>query len=136
MSDRSDLAYRYGMPSRTNRLVALVLIGALAIGGVGFVSWTVIFHGDPDVQSQLTAYDVRSEHETDAVLTVARDSQSTRAVCVVRALAADHAVVGEQTVTVADGPATQTVRVTIRTERAATGVDPVGCTTEDQLRPG
>ena len=44
----SDLAYRYGMPGRTNRLVAGVLVGALLLSAAGFLSWTVLFHGDPE----------------------------------------------------------------------------------------
>ncbi len=57
----SDLAYRYGMPGRTNRLVAGVLVGALVLSAAGFLSWTVLFHGDPEVRSQLTTFDVVSD---------------------------------------------------------------------------
>jgi hypothetical protein len=46
----------------------------------------------------------------------------------------DHSVVGELTVAVDSGPATSTVRSTVRTERRATGVELLGCTAPDQVQ--
>jgi hypothetical protein len=66
---------------------------------------------------------------------VKRKTQFTKATCELVAFASDHAVVGEQTVRVVDGPEQQALRVEIRTDRAADGVDLQGCTTPDQLRP-
>jgi Domain of unknown function (DUF4307) len=131
----SDLAYRYGMPGRTNRLVAGVLIGALVLSAAGFLSWTVLFHGDPEVQSQVTTFDVVSDHEARAVLQVRRQHRTTEAVCRLQALAEDHAVVGEVTLPVVEGPEDRTVPVSIRTERRATSVTSLGCTTPGQPRP-
>jgi hypothetical protein len=55
---------------------------------------------------------------------------------VLQAFAADHAVVGEVSVTVgSDRPATSTVTTRLRTERRATSVDLVGCTAPGQKQP-
>jgi len=131
----SDLAYRYGMPGRTNRLVATVLIGALVAGAVGFLGWTVLVHANPEVQSQVQSFEVVSDHEAQAVIQVVREHRSTEAVCRLQALAEDHAVVGEVTLPVTDGPEQQALTASIRTERRATTVTSSGCTTPDQPRP-
>jgi hypothetical protein len=131
----SDLAYRYGMPGRTNRLVAGVLVGALLVSAAGFLSWTVLFHGNPEVQSQVTSFDVVSEHEARALFQVVRENRTTEAVCRLQALAEDHAVVGEVTLPVTDGPEDQTLPLSIRTERRATSVTSLGCTAPGQPRP-
>ena len=131
----SDLAYRYGMPGRTNRLVAAVLVGALVASAFGFVGWTVLFHGNTQVQSQVQAYDVVSDHEAQVALQVRRENRTTEAVCRLQALAEDHAVVGEVTLPVTDGDEDQVLSVAVRTERRATTVTSLGCTTPEQPRP-
>ncbi len=131
----SDLAYRYGMPTRTNRLVAGVLAGALLVSAAGFLGWTVLFHGDPEVRSQVTTFEVVSDHEARAGFQVVREHRTTEATCRLQAIAADHAVVGELTVPVVEGPEDQTLGLTIRTERRATSVTSLGCTTPGQPRP-
>ena len=131
----SDLAYRYGMPGRTNRLVAAVLVGALVASAFGFVGWTVLFHGNPQVQSQVQAYDVVSDHEAQVAFQVRRKNRTTEAVCRLQALAEDHAVVGEVTLPVTDGDEDQVLSVAVRTERRATTVTSLGCTTPEQPRP-
>jgi hypothetical protein len=75
------------------------------------------------------------EHTAVANITVDRESQFTEAACELVAIAEDHAVVGTLTVPVVDGPQTQSLQVEIRTERRATSVDIIGCTTPDQARP-
>ena len=131
----TDLAYRYGMPSRTNRLVALVLIGALVVSGIGFLSWTVLFHGSPAVQSRMASWELVSDHEARAVVTVSREEQAVDATCRVTAVAEDHTVVGESTFPVTDGPLQSTVAVSIRTERRPTAIVLNGCTAPGQTRP-
>ena len=131
----SDLAYRYGMPGRTNRLVAGVLVGALLVGAAGFLGWTVLFHSTPQVRSQVRTFEVVSDHETQASFQVVREHRTTEAVCLLQALAADHAVVGEVTVPVTDGAEDQTLELSIRTERRATSVTALGCTAPGQPRP-
>ena len=131
-----DLAQRYRGPSGVQRVVALAVIAALVVSGVGLLAWTVIFESSPSVRSQLTAFDVKSEHEAVGTVTVVRESAFTKATCRLQAISADHAVVGEVDQQVFDGPKNQTLDVALRTERRATAVDLIGCTTPDQSRPG
>jgi hypothetical protein len=129
-----ELADRYGTPSRARRPLVLAVIAVLAAAGAAWLAWVLAFQGSPQVTSQLVGYDVRGQHSTRVSFTVVRRSRDVRASCLVRALAADHAVVGELTVPVTSGPATRLVSATLRTERRATGVDVVGCTAAQQRR--
>jgi hypothetical protein len=137
MGTVTDLAQRYRGPSRTSRLVAVVLVVALAGAGIGFVGWSVLFASNPKVVSQLTAFAFPGgqEHLAVANITVDRESAFTEASCHLVAIAEDHAVVGELTVPVVDGPERQSLQVEIRTERRATSVDLLGCTAPGQKRP-
>ncbi|MDX6323971.1 MAG: hypothetical protein QOK15_325 [Nocardioidaceae bacterium] len=136
MESASDLTQRYRGPGRVQRVVALVIVTALVVSGVGLLTWTVIFESNPSVRSQLTAFDVHDEHEAVATITVVRESEFTKATCQLQAISADHAIVGEIERPVLDGPATQTLQVQIRTERRAATVNLLGCTAPDQSRPG
>jgi hypothetical protein len=131
----TDLEQRYRGPSRAARVVALVAVVAMAVSGVGIVGWSVFFHSTPEVTSRLTAFRIVDDHEVTADIAVARDSQFTEATCLLRAVADDHTVVGEVSVPVVDGLEQRSLRVPIRTERRATGVELVGCTTPGQTRP-
>jgi hypothetical protein len=95
-----------------------------------------VFHqSTPEVQSQLTYYRVVSEHNSEASITVVRQSVDIEATCHLRALSLDHSVVGEIDVVIDSGPKSQSVDVTVRTEREATNVELLGCITENQPRP-
>jgi uncharacterized membrane protein YdbT with pleckstrin-like domain len=131
----TDLQERYRSPRATTRVVALVLIVALVVSGMSFLAWAVLFHGSPKVTSDLATWDIRDDHVVFAYLSVDRESQYVEASCRLRAIAADHSVVGEVTVPVTDGPAQQSMEVEIRTERRATTVERIGCTAPDQPRP-
>jgi len=131
----TDLQERYGRPRAATRVLALVLIVALVASGVGFLAWAVLFQSSPKVTSQLPTWEVRDDHTIVATLSVDRESQFTEATCRLRAISADHAVVGEVDVPVTDGPASQTMEVEIRTERRATTVERIGCTAPGQPQP-
>ena len=129
-----ELADRYGAPSRARRPLVLALIAVLVVAAAAWLAWVLVLHGGPQVTSELVGYDVHGEHSTTVSFTVVRRSPQVRASCLVRAQAADHAVVGELTVPVTSGPATRRVTATLRTERRATGVDVVGCTAQRHRR--
>jgi hypothetical protein len=131
----TDLEQRYRGPSRAYRVVALVLVAALGLTSVGLLGWTVFFHSNPQVQSGLAGFAFNGEHEATADIAVNRESTTTEVFCKLQAIAADHSVVGELTHPVVDGPREQVLRVTIRTERRATSIDLVGCTTAEDPRP-
>jgi hypothetical protein len=82
------------------------------------------------VTSDVVTYEVVSDHEIRARVQVdlADDVDAT---CRLRAYAEDHTTVGELAFTPVDG----TNDVVIRTERRATTVEKLGCTSPDQPRP-
>ena len=126
----TDLADRYGTPSRWARPAAVSLATVLAVVGLGWLGWTVWFHTNPGVTSSLVSFEVTSDHETQARLDV-RLGDDGDATCRLRAFAEDHTPVGELAFTPVGG----SNEVVIRTERRATTVEKLGCTTEGQPRP-
>ena len=126
----TDLAERYGGPSAARRRLAVVALGLVVAALAGWLVWTTLFHASPAVASELVAYDVVDENRTTAVVTVSLE-EGVVASCTLRALADDHATVGELAFEPVDGRND----VTIRTERLATTVTLIGCTGPGQPRP-
>ena len=122
-----DLADRYGARSRRSRPALLALVTVLVVAGGAWLVWAVHGGGPPAVGSQLIGFTVRGEHAVSATITVVRRDANAPATCGVRALADDHAVVGETSVVVRGRAATQQVHATVRTERRATSVELVDC---------
>ena len=126
----TDLTDRYGAPSRLRRPAWIALATVLAVVGLGWLGWTMWFHTNPEVTSDLVTYDVTSDHEVAARLDV-RLGDGVEASCRLRALAEDKTAVGELEFSPVAGPN----EVVIRTERRATSVEKLGCTAADQPRP-
>ena len=129
----TDLSERYGSPSapRTKTVVALVVV--LVAACLSWLAWVILEHGRPEAQSSLVSFSARGEHAALAKFSVVRRSADIEADCLLRAFAADHTIVGELDLTVGPGePTAQTLERTIRTEREATSVDLVGCSTAGQ----
>jgi len=124
------LGDRYGTTSPVRRRLLVGVVAGVAAVFLGWLAWAAWFHATPAVQSELETWSVVDDHEAAATVRVAlRDG--AEATCVLRAIAEDHATVGE----VAFEPADGRNRVTLRTERRATTVSLVGCTAEGQPRP-
>jgi len=131
----TDLAERYGSPSATRRTVVVAVVVVLAGAALAWLGWVILVQGRPLVQSDLVGFEPVDEHAVSATFTVVRRDEDVAASCLLRAVAADHAIVGELDVAVGPGgKATQTLQRTVRTERAATSVDVVGCTADGQPR--
>lgn len=126
----TDLADRYGTPARWRRPVVVAVTAAVAAVGLTWLAWAAWFHGTPDVTSEIVTYEVVSDHATDTRLDVDL-ADGVTASCRVRAYAEDHTTVGELAFEPVDGANS----VTIRTERRATSVEKLGCTTDGQTRP-
>ena len=126
----TDLADRYGAPSRWRRPVTIGIAVALAVVSLGWLGWTVWFHSTPAVTSSLVTFDVTSDHETRVRLDV-KLADDVEASCRLRAFAEDHTTVGELAFSPVDG----INEVVIRTERRATTVEKLGCTAPGQPRP-
>jgi hypothetical protein len=127
-----DLAERYGAAPRSRRPLLLALVGVLAVSGLAWVAWVMVFQSRPEVTSQLVGYHVRGEHAATATYTVVRRDAHVRASCLLQALADDHAVVGELEVPVTSGATSTRLTSTVRTERRAGAVQLVGCNTRDR----
>jgi Tfp pilus assembly protein PilW len=131
----TDLAERYGSAGRLQRRLLAAAVAVLAVAGLVWLSWAMLFHGRPAVESRLVAFDVDGEHAVDARFTVVRRDADVAAGCLLRAFAEDHSVVGELNVAVRPSDATtHTVSTTVRTERRATSVQLVGCVADGQSR--
>lgn len=129
MSTTTDLAARYGTPSRWARRAVIAASTALGVAFVAFVLWAATSHATPDVESSLFSFDAVDEHTV--VVQVDIDlAEGVEADCLVRAQSVDKAVVGELNFAPLDGRQ----EVTVRTDRLATAVEMVGCRTPDQAR--
>lgn len=125
-----DLSDRYGTGRSRQRVVVVSIAVAVSVVFLGWLAWATWSHSTPDVSSQLGNYKVIDVHTVKVSADIHLEDD-VEANCLVRALAADHAVVGELNFRPDDGHN----EVTVRTEREATSVDLVGCTTKDQNRP-
>jgi Domain of unknown function (DUF4307) len=126
----AGLDERYGTGPRARRRWGAVAAGLVAAGFLGWLAWATWAQATPQVQSDLSSFEVVDDHAVDVRVSVSLD-EGVEASCVVSALAADHSTVGQLTFAPTDG--TQTVRV--RTERPATAVELIGCTAPGQSRP-
>jgi hypothetical protein len=137
MSQQDSLTERYGTPSPVARRALVTVVVVVAAAFLGWLGWTAFFHGDPQVSSELVTFTVDDEHQVTARVDVRIDDENVVASCLLRAIAEDHTVVGEVhfDVTAADLEDGHVLEQVIRTERRATSVDPIGCTTADQPRP-
>jgi hypothetical protein len=127
-----DLAQRYGTPSRARRPLVVAGVVVVAAVALAWLAWVVLFHARPMVTSEMVGYDVAGQHAATARYTVVRRDAGVEASCLLRAFASDHSVVGELTVPVTGGRTVSTLSSTVRTERRATTVGLVGCTTAGQ----
>ena len=128
----TDLAARYGAPSRARRPVVVGLVAVLAVAGLAWLVWVISVHGRPQVTSEMVGFDVDGQHAVVARFTVVRRDAGVPASCLLRAYADDHSVVGEVTVPVTGAATNRMISSSVRTERRATTVDLVGCTAPGQ----
>jgi hypothetical protein len=133
--DTDVLADRYGAASPARRRAVVVASGVVGVVALAWLAWAAWFQSTPDVQSSLRSFDVADTHSASAVIAVKPRSSDVTASCLVRAFGTDHSVVGELNFKVTGVDDTTLREVQLRTERKATSVDLVGCTTDGQSRP-
>jgi len=126
---------RYGADSPARRRTVILVSGVVGVVALAWLAWVVWFQSTPDVQSALRSFDVVDSHSVTASVTVRTHDADVDASCLVRAVGQDRSVVGELNFRVAGVEGTVHRDVTVRTEREATSVEMVGCTTKDQSRP-
>jgi hypothetical protein len=125
----SDLLQeRYGKPSPRRRLVYLAATTLLAIVFLTWLGWVAIFHSNPAIDAQVTAYDVVSSHQIKVKLLPQLRDDAVKGSCLIRATARDHTIVGELNISAAELRAADGDWIPIRTERRATTVEKVRCT--------
>ncbi|GAA3110920.1 hypothetical protein JOF29_001308 [Kribbella aluminosa] len=130
-----DLNARYGRAGRSRRPLVIGVLGVLVLAGLVWLVWVAWIQSNPPVRSELQGFKTVSPTSATATMTVDRN-KSVEATCRLQAKAADFSIVGEVTVTVrADSARHQTLPVTLTTQRSATSVVLIGCTTADQPRP-
>lgn len=132
-----SLPERYGAPPRWRRYALIGVVVALVGGLAALWTWITVEHSDPAVSSELIRWEIVDDHTATAVVRVAWGDEPVDAQCTVRAIARDKAVVGQVTFE-PDGSADSAgrdVTVEIATERRATAVEKIGCTTDGQPRP-
>jgi hypothetical protein len=120
----TDLEARYGR--RTPRRWILPVVATVGIAAlIAWAAWSA-FQPRP-VHAVLWGYDVRSAHRVVVTLDVYRP-EPLAVSCTVYAQAADHAVVGQRTLTIGPGSREKTrVRAQIVTERRAVNGVLQGC---------
>jgi hypothetical protein len=127
------LADRYGRPQPWRRTAVILGSGVVGLVALAWLAWATFFHASPQVVSVLIGWEAV---DTRGVLVTVHvdidgDPDELRPLCTVRATALDHTVVGEVGFTPEEG----LNKVFVRTERPATSVENIGCTTRDQHRP-
>ena len=133
---RTDpLAGRYGGQSPRRRRTVIIVSGVVGVLAVAWLAWAGWSQSTPDVQSNLKSFDVVDRHSVEATVIVDARSDDVTANCLVRAFGEDHTVVGELNFEVTGPSGASNQDVTVRTEREATSVELIGCTSDDQSRP-
>ncbi len=123
------MAQRYGRRGPGRGVIVLGVV--VAVTFLGWLGWATWVHATPEVGSELVGYSVIDDHASTARVDVALHTDADDVRCLVRATSVDHTPVGELSWVPTDGRND----VTIRTERRATSVELVGCTTPRQARP-
>ena len=118
---------RYGTDKPRRRMVIVVATTVLAIVFLTWVAWIAIFHSNPAIDAQVTAYKVVDAHRVDVKLDAQLSNDKLKGTCLIRATAQDHSIVGELNISVAKLLSSEGQWIPIRTERRATTVEKVRC---------
>lgn len=134
MSVQDDLGTRYGRPAPWRRRALLGGVAVVVVAFGGWLAWATVYHAGPEAQSQLVSFEVIDDQSVTATIDVEFGADDVVALCRVRALAEDHSVVGEVAFE-ATPEQGRRYEPQVRTDRLATSIDPLGCTTTSQPRP-
>ncbi len=128
------MAGRYGGQTTRRRRAVILASGVVGVLALGWLAWAGWSQSTPDVESNLQSFEVVDNHSVEATVVVDLRSEGVTASCLVRAVGTDHSVVGERNFEVNGDSGASRHDVTVRTERRATSVEMVGCTSPDQSR--
>ena len=129
------MAGRYGDQTPRRRRAVILASGVIGVLALAWLAWAGWSQSTPDVESNLQSFEVVDSHSVEATVVVDIRSEGVTANCLVRAVGTDHSVVGERNFEVTGDSGASRHDVTLRTERRATSVELIGCTSPDQSRP-
>jgi Domain of unknown function (DUF4307) len=129
------MAGRYGDQTPRRRRAVILASGVIGVLALAWLAWAGWSQSTPDVESNLQSFEVVDSHSVEATVVVDIRSEGVTANCLVRAVGTDHSVVGERNFEVTGDSGASRHDVTLRTERKATSVELIGCTSPDQSRP-
>ncbi|MCL2541895.1 MAG: DUF4307 domain-containing protein [Nocardioidaceae bacterium] len=130
------LQQRYGGPSRTSRLFAVVVGGLIVIALLAWVVWAIAGSANPAVSSQEVSKDEHGPHQAWITYQIKYGDTPVHATCTVRAVAADGEEVGRTSFHPSLSAKPQdTFKVTFRTTRLADSIEWLGCTAPGQVHP-
>jgi len=129
------MAGRYGGQTPRRRRAVIVVSGVVGVLALAWLAWAGWSQSTPDVESNLQSFEVVDSHSVEATVVVDIRSEGVTANCLVRAVGTDHSVVGERNFEATGDSGASRHDVTLRTERKATSVELIGCTSPDQSRP-
>ena len=129
------MAGRYGGQTPRRRRAVIVASGVVGVLALAWLAWAGWSQSTPDVESNLQSFEVVDSHSVEATVVVDIRADDVTANCLVRAVGTDHSVVGERNFEVTGDSGASRHDVTLRTERRATSVELIGCTSPDQSRP-
>ena len=129
------MAGRYGGQTPRRRRAVILASGVVGVLALAWLAWAGWSQSTPDVESNLQSFEVVDSHSAEATVVVDIRSEGVTANCLVRAVGKDHSVVGERNFEVTGDSGASRHDVTLRTERRATSVELIGCTSPDQSRP-
>jgi hypothetical protein len=127
-STAHEIAQRYGTDRPRRRGLVIALAAVLGAAFLAWVAWAAWFHSDPAVNAAIVSYDVVGAHEMRVKVDAHFRDAEADGTCLVRAIAADHTVVGELNLSAADLREAKGSWIPIRTERRATAAELVRCT--------
>jgi len=131
-----SLEQRYGAPSRTGRLVVLVLGALVVVGLLVWLVWAIAGSADPAVSSQEVSKDETDAHHAWITYQVKYGDGPVDATCSVKAVAKDGTTVGSLSFKPPrDAEPDHAYKVTFRTTSMADSIAWLGCTAPGQVHP-
>ena len=128
MSDPTEIfSERYGTTRPRRRWVAVTLGSLLAVALLAWAVWAGS-QEESAIDADVTGYRVVNAHEVQVMVTAHFRDADSGGSCLVRAIAEDHTVVGEENLTADELRAAAGEWIPVRTERRATTATLVRCT--------
>lgn len=121
---------RYGAPRRGRRRLGIALVAVLVLAGLAWLAWAAVFHSNPEIRAEVTAYEITGDREARADVSLRVRDDDVSGSCLLRAVADDKTIVGERNVTLEELREAEDGWVSVRTERRATTVTLERCTAD------